>query len=325
MSKIKVMKGVPYTTKRLRQWFREDGAVVVQTKRDEFRCVINVCQDDDGEYVTYTSAQGKRLYNLDYFTPMWLEIARVTGQTKFDMGVMVQDSFDLTRRTVRASKKKYDLSGAEIHEIKEKDKKTTMPDGTVVVTPGFYYKGKLRAHFWFYDLPEHPELYKERRALMASYSRNFPDYTGVPETEVIELDQYGSEYAIDRAITEVNELYEFMLSSGHEGAMIKRFEHKYKEGRCTDWMKKKPEEEVDGEVTGYTEGRDGFAGLVGSIECRAEDGSTFSVSGFSMELRRELTANPDKFIGRWLEARYMQRDSAGGYRHPRFYRWHPDK
>lgn len=318
MAKLTVMKGVGYTEKRAREWLKKDGAVVIQTKRDEFRCKVCITEYPPElglRAVSYESAQGKPLFNLECFDDMWLEIARVTGQRTFDMGVMVQDSFDLTRRTVRASKKKYDLTGGQHHEITDKKKG--------VVT--FHYEGPLKARFWFYDLPEHPELYNERRAIMASYHKNFPEFTGIPETEVVMVDQLYNEFAIDRAITEIKELFELALINKHEGLMVKRFEYAYKEGRSTDWMKMKPEEEVDGEVVGYTDGKDGFAGMVGSIECRAEDGSTFSCSGFSLELRQELTANGASYIGKWLEARYMQRDSAGGYRHPRFYRWHPDK
>lgn len=312
MSSITVMKGVAYTEKRLREWLKKDAAVVVQTKRDEFRCGVRVSEFTGNVY--YSSAQGKPLYNLECFDSMWLEISRVTGQYVFDMGVMVQDSFDLTRRTVRASKKKYDLTGRTEHHILDVTKSVTK----------FEYRGPLKARFWFYDLPAHPELYNERRAIMASYHHRFVEYTGIPETEVVMLDGLNDE-AIDKAVEAVNVIYTEMLEHGHEGAMIKRFEHKYKVGRSTDWMKMKPEEEIDGEVIGYTPGKDGFTGMVGSIICRAEDGSTFSCSGFSLELRQELTANGPRYIGKWLEARFMQRDSAGGYRHPRFYRWHPDK
>ncbi|QGF20957.1 ATP dependent DNA ligase [Pectobacterium phage MA13] len=322
MSSLTVMKGVKFTDKRLMQWLQEDGAVVVQTKRDEFRCKVRVMDDGDGQYVTFTSASGKRIYNLQCFTAMWIEIARVTGQTVFDTGCMVQDSFDLTRRTLRASKKEYDLTGNTEHLIEEKEKRTEMPDGTVLVTPGFYYKGPLKARFWFYDLPDSPEMYDDRRAMMASYHRNFPEFTGVPETEVIRV-EWGD--SLVSAVAQVNEIFQAMLAQGHEGAMVKRLEYKYKVGRSTDWMKMKPEEEVDVKINGFTEGEDGFAGLVGSLLGEAEDGSTVSFSGFTLELRHELTANFESYRGRWAEVKFMQRDSQGGYRHPRFYRWHPDK
>lgn len=333
MADLIVMKGSKYTEKRLREWFQADGAVVVQTKRDEFRCVVQVCMLDeklnDGtddraahDFVKYTSAQGKPLYNLGCFNDMWLEIARVTGQRKFDMGCMVSNSFNLTRRTLRASKKSYDLTGNTVHEIIEKGKKTKMPDGTMLVTPGFYYMGKLKAQFWFYDLPEHPELYNERRAIMATYHRNFPEFTGIPETEVVTVPWGGS---VSDGVAQVNVLFQAMLDAGHEGAMIKRFEHPYKVGRSTDWMKMKPEDEVDVEIIDYIPGEGAFSGLVGSLVGRAEDGSIVSFSGFSYELRCAISANFEAYRGRWAEVRFMQREETGGYRHPRFYRWHPDK
>lgn len=42
---LAVMKGVAFTEKRLLQWLKEDGKVVVQTKRDEIRCTVVVDYD----------------------------------------------------------------------------------------------------------------------------------------------------------------------------------------------------------------------------------------------------------------------------------------
>lgn len=72
MSKLQIMKGDAYCEKRLRKWLQEDGRVVVQTKRDEIRCLVEIHvsheETDDPEFrVTYTSASGKPLYNLGGF------------------------------------------------------------------------------------------------------------------------------------------------------------------------------------------------------------------------------------------------------------------
>ena len=116
------MKGVKYSEKRLRQWLKQDGAVVVQTKRDEFRCRVHINWEASNGIprVSYTSASGKPIYNLDVFDDLWLEVSRVTGQNVFDTGCMVQDSFDLTHRTLRASKKNYELTGQTVHRIEDK-------------------------------------------------------------------------------------------------------------------------------------------------------------------------------------------------------------
>ena len=299
---LSVMKGVPYTEKRLVSWLNEDGGVVVQTKRDEVRCVAIVGYDGK---VTYTSASGKPLYNIsDAFSNIFIALAEEYNIHRFDMGVCVNDSFDLTRRVVRSSSKAYDCRGRKDYIITEK--LPGQPRRTV-------YEGPLVMQFWLYDLPDLTIPYEERRALMAELVRYVGNSVFTPETEVV------------HTTVDVNNIYDMVTDLGFEGVMLKRLNFQYKEGRTTDWMKMKPEEEVDVEIIGYTPGKDSFEGMVGSLIGRAEDGSEVSFSGFTLALRRELTDNFEAYLGRWAEVRYMQRDSQDGYRHPRFYRWHADK
>lgn len=301
MATLTVMKGVVFTQKRLLQWLKEDGKVVVQTKRDEIRCVAKV--EDTG--VTYTSASGKPLYNIHQaFSNLFTMLFEMTGLTKFDMGVSVSNSFDLTKRVVRASKKQYDCRGQIEYEFWDGTEKN----------PIHVYTGPLTMEFWLYDLPELGwKPYEERRKMMAELCRMAGNSLFCPETEVVTSEK------------DVYQIHDMLIGLGHEGTMVKRFDHRYTEGRTVDWMKLKPEDEVDVEIIGYTPGENGFEGMVGSLVGRAEDGSEVSFSGFTLELRRELTSNFEAYRGRWAEVRYMQRDSQGGYRHPRFYRWHPDK
>lgn len=295
MTKLAVMKGTKYSRQRLLQWLGEDGAVVLQTKRDEIRCMVEV----DGNTVTYTSAQGKPLYNLGCFDHDWIHVATHTGLTKFDTGICVNESFDLTKRTVRASKKRYNLRGTTFTVIH--DKKT-----------GFDWSGHLVGLFYLYDLPTSSVNYEHRRALMADYALRY-HHLRVPETEVAT-----SEF-------EVDQFYASCVKAGQEGAMIKRIAYDYVYGRTVDWMKMKPEEERDGEITGFTEGKGEFEGFIGSIKVRFADGSSTAISGMSFALRRDITEHPERYVGLIVEVRFMQRDSDGGYRHPRFYRFHPDK
>ncbi|CUH74594.1 DNA ligase [Cronobacter phage Dev-CD-23823] len=296
MAKLTVMKGTKYDRKRLLQWLEEDGAVVVQTKRDEIRCKVNI---DDDNVVTYTSAQGKPLYNLSCFDAMWVHVATSSGIYEFDTGVCVNESFDLTKRTVRASKKQYDLTGNSIHTIEDKKK-------------GYYFSGTLEARFYLYDLPTAKAPYENRRIVMCELASLFPELY-VPETYIAT-----SEYDVD-------EYYRHMVEAGHEGTMIKRVDYDYVYGRTVCWMKMKPEEERDGEVIGYVEGQGKYEGLIGSVKVRFVDGSTTAISGMSDGLRADISERREEYIGRIVEVRFMQRDSDGGYRHPRFYRWHPDK
>lgn len=303
---LTVMKGVKYTEKRARQWLEQDCAVIAQIKRDEIRCTVEVCIDGT---VVYTSASGKPLYNLGCFDTHWRNVELQFKQGTYDSGVCVNESFDLTRRTVMASKKKYDLSGKTEHHIL--DKKT-----------GSEYKGNLRAFFYLYDLPTLKESYFDRRILMAYMHAQFPEILRCPETWVVMPQVMGD---IDGAIKELDSLFEQATNNMHEGLMVKRVEFEYKEGRTTDWMKMKPEEEADGVITGYNPGYGKYAGQIGSINVTFEDGSKCAVSGISDGMRMDFTRNGAEYIGCAVEIRYMHRDSDGGYRHPRFYRFHPDK
>ena len=301
MASLTVMKGVAFTRKRLLEWLAADGKVVVQTKRDEIRCTVKV--EDTG--VTYTSASGKPLYNIhEAYGNLFAMLNEYTGLTKFDCGVCVNNSFDLTKRVVRASKKVYDCRGQVEY---------TFTDGTKK-NPIHVYTGTLELAFWLYDLPElGDQPYEQRRVQMAELCRMAGNSVYCPETEVVTSEK------------EVYQIHDTLIGLGHEGTMVKRYDHRYTEGRTVDWMKLKPEEEVDVEIIGYVPGEGEFAGLVGSLIGRAEDGSEVRFSGFTLELRRAISDSFETYLGQWAEVRYMQRDSQGGYRHPRFYRWHPDK
>lgn len=286
---FKPMKGVEFTDKRLEQWLCEDGSVIVQPKRDEIRCVVTVdlskCIHDDlsTATVTYKSATGKPLYNLQCFDVMWVHVSHFSGHTVFDCGCMVDSSFDVTRSVLRSSKKEYDLS--------------------------------KRAVFFIYDLPE--ALYRDYESRVEEITDLVMD-VGYPAIST----PYSYEVSDP---SRVYTLYEAYLEKGHEGAMVKRVNHMYRNGRSTDWMKMKPRSEVDCLVTGYIPGKGKYDGLVGALKAVDADGQELAFSGFSDADRADITTYIDQYVGRIAEVRYMQRDSQGGYRHPRFYRWHPDK
>lgn len=297
MAKLAVMKGIPYEEKRVLKWLDEDGKVIVQTKRDEIRVIVDVVMEgkDGLPDVYFTSASGKPLYNLDCFAVDFIALENKYGISKFDCGICVNESFDWTRKVVRSSKKPYDLKGSTFYPMLQGGGETTL-------------KGK----FYLYDLPDLAASYDYRRIMMADIGRE-AEWFGIPETWVV------------FTAAEVNSTYEELVAKGFEGVMVKRFDFEYKPKRTTDWMKMKPEEEADGIITGYTPGLGKYAGMAGSVNVRFADGSTTSVSGMTDAVRAAITAEPDYYIGKVLEVRYMMRDSQGGYRHPRWYRLHPDK
>lgn len=306
MGSLKVMKGVSYTEKRLIQWLKEDGYVYVQPKRDEIRCVVTIHEDLDGAWVEYTSAQGKPLYNLSQFDGMWLALAKQQGVTVFDTGISVNENFDITRRVVRSSTVAYDLTGGTIIHLWDKKPTKKNPAGVM------FYGGTLNAKFWLYDLPECSKAFEDRHTTMVWMASGLP-HIGVPETY------------LRRTVDSVESKYGHCIDAGLEGVMIKRADFQYKYGRSTDWMKMKPEEEKDGIITGFTEGQGKFNGLIGSATIDFGDGSSTSVSGMDDATRLDMSRNPDKYIGRVARIPYMQRDSQGGYRHPRWGGLHEDK
>lgn len=174
MGDLKVHKGIPYEEKRLRQWLEEDGKVVIQTKRDEIRCVVEIvpCEEVNHQHeagvchpsglaVRYTSASGKPLYNLGCFDKHWLDFSARTGRRKIDCGVAINDSFDLTRRTVMAKTKQYDLSGLSVVTLF--DGKEPDPANLKKKRDKVHYVGNLRAMFWLYDIIDHYGTYEDRR------------------------------------------------------------------------------------------------------------------------------------------------------------------
>lgn len=279
---MKPMKGVAFTEKRLLQWLEEDGSVWMQPKRDEIRCIVHIHGLMEGNpSVTYRSASDKPLYNLECFDTRWLTIARATGYDLFDCGVMVDNSFDVTRSVLRSSKKKYDLSE--------------------------------RAVFWLYDLPSSPDSFFLRQSEMACIAADYRPMVDMPSTMQAYTLQGVEEFTAD------------YLAAGHEGAMVKREDFAYKQGRSTDWMKRKPEEEADGYITGYVPGKGKYEGMVGSLILMTSDGVQVRVSGMTDAQRATVSDSAEFYIGRVVEIKYMMRDSQDGYRHPRFHRFHPDK
>lgn len=323
MSELTVMKGVKFTIKRLMQWLAEDGKVFVQTKRDEFRLLSTMGMMDRCPRPELRTASGKELPQLE-LGPRWKDYLRdlheLLNWNTIDMGVMVNESFELTRRVLR-SKTHYDLTGGTEYHIKD-EKWFKLPDGSKEKRVVFEYKGTLKISFWLYDLPGKDCGYEERLHLM-KWATSRLDMVFMPETHLIGA--WGETH--DNCLKDVMALFEKATGAGHEGLMVKRFNHKWVPTRTVDWMKLKPSDEKDGRIVGFNPGTVGteFEGLVGSVQIDFEDGSTCNTSGFTLELRQEFTDYPEKYLGKVAEIHYMQRDAQGGYRHPSLYRIHPDK
>lgn len=121
------------------------------------------------------------------------------------------------------------------------------------------------------------------------------------------------------------ESHEAMLTLGLEGSVCKRKDSRYTSGaRSPKWVKIKPQATADATVIGFKDGQNGFAGLVGAIEFRLPNGKESRCSGFDMGLRKLMTDNPERYIGRTIEVKHHGETAEGKLRHPQFSRFRDD-
>lgn len=122
-----------------------------------------------------------------------------------------------------------------------------------------------------------------------------------------------------------------LLSQGFEGMMVKDTLARYASGqRGAGWVKIKPQDNLDAIVTGFKPGENGFAGMVGAVVFSQYDESGNLVeigrcSGMNMTTRKDMTDNPDRWLGAVIEIKHMGVMPTGGLRHPQFAKRRPDK
>ena len=124
--------------------------------------------------------------------------------------------------------------------------------------------------------------------------------------------------------------YEQIVSSGGEGVILKDVSGAY--GESGAWIKVKKYSTLDVVVTGFTDAKIGvtgkYLGLIGAVKVSvwSSGGELIEVgrvSGMDDDLRREISANKDGWLGRVVEIR-AQEFARDRLRHPRFVRERPD-
>jgi hypothetical protein len=293
---LKLVRGKP----------RFEYPVFVEVKADEIRCRVLYIIDrnlteGDGERIEYRSFSEKPLYNMEHFTPALLRYFAGSHWNELDIGIEVNGNFNDSYRWTQSS------TGIP----KEKfDKKTQRTSPALDVS---------MVKIILFDLPECEEEFWDRRPRICAESARLVR-CGAPATFA------DGEHAECEA--DVWRIYHKNREAGHEGAMAKTYSHTYQRRRTFDWMKIKPSDPADGKITGFNEAvsLEGVPlGRVGSISVCCEDGSTAAPAGVPHPLGRELWENQSEYIGQWIEFQYMERDRAGGYRHPTYNRFREDK
>lgn len=277
---------------------RFEYPIWVEAKADEIRCHIRYVNGD----VRYLSYAGKPLWNLQHFDTGFVEFFKAHPRiTELDVGVEVNGNFNDSYRWTQSS------SGIPQEKFDKKTRKTARQ----------LYSGMVE--FILFDLPEDTREYIHRR-IAADSVRNALCESGLRVRRPARI--------MCRDEAEVMEAYRDFRDKGYEGAMGKTRDHKYERKRTFGWMKIKPNEDHDGRVTSFNEAvslEGQPLGRVGSINVECADGSTASPSGIPHELGRELWENQAVYVGQWIEFYCMERDRAGGYRHPIYNRFREDK
>jgi ATP-dependent DNA ligase len=145
------------------------------------------------------------------------------------------------------------------------------------------------------------------------------------ERALLPLHAVQAETATDE--DEVHVMYSRLRAEGLEGAMVKSLGHTYANKRTADWLKYKPEETEDGYIAGlvravsiHGEPLDRIGSITVYVPHGLSENSVATPHGIPHALGAEMFQNPDKYIGQWVEFKYMERDRQGGYRHPTFIR-----
>lgn len=239
--------------------------------------------------VEYLSYAGKPLHNLEFLTPAIELLCKDLGISELDVGIQVNGNFNDSYRWVRSSK------GAP-REL-----------------------GDYMVQVIVFDIPQSKKPYIDRIVdidFAAAGLRHYGVRATRPARQLCQDEE------------QVWAVYTGFRASGLEGAMGKTLDHEYSRRRTYDWMKIKPSEDHDGQITGFNEAvslEGEPLGRVGSINVTCADGSTAAPSGIPHDLGRELWENQGKYVGQWIEFYCMERDRQGGYRHPIYHRFREDK
>lgn len=124
--------------------------------------------------------------------------------------------------------------------------------------------------------------------------------------------------------------YNQMLDLGHEGVMVKFASSPYRAKRNTAWLKLKPTETVEAEITGFENGKEASknANVLGAfVVKRGDTGKTIRVGGgLSDKQRKEFWDNRHSMMGKILEFKEEKRTGATtAANFPRFVRLRPDR
>lgn len=209
-------------------------------------------------------------------------------------------------------------------------------------------------HYTMFDILRTPKAnwtirntYIERRKLLEYFYNTFVKGT--------EMEQYI--HLVPMTIENKRQYLERILAAGLEGGVLKKLDSQYHMGKrpMWQWMKIKQEDDADLIIMGFEPPKVEYTGTnlenwpywqeingvmrpvtkyhyygwIGSIVLGAYVNGQLikicTVSGLDEALRKDMTENPDNYIGRVVRISFMERTADGYPRHPVFKNLHEGK
>ena len=134
-----------------------------------------------------------------------------------------------------------------------------------------------------------------------------------------------------RTASEKRRLYNSVTQSGGEGIILKNVNAIYVEGGrpSNNWYKAKRSATFDCIILGFTKGAGKYNNRIGAVRFGqyVEDRllELGQASGMSDAVRKEMSDYPEKFIGKVVTIKGMERLRSGAIRHPQFLRMNESK
>ncbi len=119
-------------------------------------------------------------------------------------------------------------------------------------------------------------------------------------------------------------LYDKVIASGGEGIMLKRLDAPYCEGErpSNNWYKAKKSAAYDCVITGFSTGKGKYNTQIGAVKFgQYVEGKLIELgqaSGMNDDIRKDMSVNPKKYLGKVVTIKGMERLKSGAIRHPQF-------
>jgi DNA ligase 1 len=131
--------------------------------------------------------------------------------------------------------------------------------------------------YMIFELPGAPGTFRERAEAMREIARQ----ANIPWLREIEQFSVVDRNSLQKRMKEI-------VKAGGEGLMLHRTYALYETGRSDTLLKMKPWEDAEAVVIGHLPGKGKYAGVLGALRVRSDDGREFSLgTGFTDTQRRD--------------------------------------